>query len=31
MVQRLIDADPSIPAGRVPQERAVLLTDLLAG
>ena len=31
MVQRLIDADHSIPAGRVPQERAVLLTDLLAG
>jgi 6-phosphogluconolactonase len=31
MVQRLIDADPSIPAGRVTQERAVLLTDLLAG
>jgi 6-phosphogluconolactonase len=30
MIQRLIDADPSIPAGRVPRERAVLLTDLLA-
>jgi 6-phosphogluconolactonase len=31
MVRRLIDADPRIPAGRVTQERAVLLTDLLAG
>lgn len=30
MIERLIDADPSIPAGRVPQDRAVLLTDLLA-
>lgn len=27
MVERLLAADPEIPAGRVPQERAVLITD----
>ncbi len=27
MVERLLAADPSIPAGRVPQDRAVLVTD----
>ncbi|MGB3051569.1 MAG: 6-phosphogluconolactonase [Polyangiales bacterium] len=27
MVERLLAADPTIPAGRVPQERAVLITD----
>jgi 6-phosphogluconolactonase len=27
MVDRLLAADPEIPAGRVPQERAVLITD----
>lgn len=28
MVERLLAADPTIPAGRVPQKRAVLITDL---
>ena len=27
MVQRLLDGDPSIPAGRLPQDRAILVTD----
>lgn len=27
MVERLLAADPTIPAGRVPQDRALLLTD----
>ncbi|MGB5283353.1 MAG: 6-phosphogluconolactonase [Polyangiales bacterium] len=30
MVERLLAADPTIPAGRVPQSRAVLITDSLA-
>jgi len=31
MVERLLAADPTIPAGRIPQQRAVLITDSLAG
>jgi len=27
MIRRLLDADPSIPAGRIPQDRAILVTD----
>jgi hypothetical protein len=27
MLERLLAADPTIPAGRVPQKRAVLITD----
>ena len=29
MVERLIDADASIPAGLISQERAVLVTDAI--
>ena len=31
MLERLLAADPTIPAGRVPQERAVLITDGVLG
>lgn len=27
MIERLLDGDPSIPAGRLPQDRAILVTD----
>ena len=27
MIRRLLDGDPSIPAGRLPQSRAILITD----
>ena len=31
ILERLLAADPTIPAGRVPQERAVLITDGVLG
>jgi len=31
MIDRLLDADPTIPAGRVPQNRALLITDGATG
>lgn len=31
MLERLLAADPTIPAGRAPQERAVLITDGVLG
>ena len=27
MIRRLLDGDPTIPAGRLPQDRAILVTD----